>query len=244
MSLAANMFQVIKQAINTPIDSGIILKSIEKIDPEWLIKKGEKQAKNEISGYLSQMFAWSNNDGYNGSGKRYNMKTLNPMIHGLTVERDNKLYTFLELQEIEETEEIDQAVEDEKSELTREKKIKSDYDQLSTFEKFKIDQFYSIVKQINNVLNLRRNQDKSFYFEVDHCQTIKEGGSHIASNLQLITQEHNAVKNYHSTDRMTWDHQYDYIMNTVSFYKRNRLIQDHDVDHVISVLIQQLKILY
>jgi hypothetical protein len=94
--------------------------------------------------------------------------------------------------------------------LTRAERIRQELTQLDEFERYRIEEFESIAKQLNKFFNLD--------FEVDHAVAIlnpEQPGRHHPDNLQLLLKAHNSRKGKNNWKRFTFEEQREYIHQVV-----------------------------
>jgi len=95
--------------------------------------------------------------------------------------------------------------------LTRAERIRQDTQALSEIERYRIEEFETIAKQLNRFFSLD--------FEVDHATALlnpSEAGKHHPDNLQLLTKAHNGKKNKKNWQRFTIEEQKAYIKQVVA----------------------------
>ena len=122
-------------------------------------------------------------------------------------ERPRKVrYVSVEEHEANISNEIDEDI----APLKRGEIIRLAEQSMSNTEKYRIDEFDAIAKQLKRFFCLD--------FEVDHAQALlnpEKPGAHHPDNLQLILKSHNARKNNDSWPRFSFDEQKKYIESVI-----------------------------
>lgn len=139
-------------------------------------------------------------------------------------------------QEIHSAEELEEDV----APLKRGELIKRDEAALTPKEKYRIDEFEVIAKQLKVYFGLE--------FEVDHARALLnhlDAGPHHPDNLQLLLKAHNAKKNSHNWQRFSLAEQVDYIDAAIKlqFLVAPRLGIDVD-SSILTSLFERLKAIY
>ena len=124
--------------------------------------------------------------------------------------------------------------------LKRDERIAKDIVALSKYQKYRIEEIYSIAKLFNNYFEVN--------FAVDHAQALlnpTEPGAHHPDNLQLLIKAHNSKKHSKNWDRFSIDEQVEYIKHVVSLQTlvASRLGVKL-VDDVLDSLLERLKKVY
>lgn len=129
---------------------------------------------------------------------------------------------------------VDEELDEEMESLTRSQKIRKEYDELSDFDKYRIQELESIAKAFN------------YYFktdlEVDHAQALMGDipGIHHPDNLQLLSKTHNRIKSKASWDRMSLEKQLEYLYKMKAYH-----IMVFSVDDgIFASLIERIKKVY
>lgn len=135
---------------------------------------------------------------------------------------------------------VQNEVETDLEPLTRLQRKRTDYDQLSTNDKYRIDEFESIASQLRTFVNID--------FELDHSSALLNStnpGSHHPDNLQLLVKSHNRIKSSTNWERFTIEEQISYIEATISLQRliAKRINLNID-DAVIKSIITRLKLIY
>ncbi|MCG8429324.1 MAG: hypothetical protein MI754_18385 [Chromatiales bacterium] len=124
-----------------------------------------------------------------------------------TSERPRKVrYVSREEHDANVTSEIDEDV----APLKRSEIIKLAENAMSNSEKYRLDEFEAIAKQLKRYFGLD--------FEVDHAQALlnrDQPGPHHPDNLQLILKIHNGKKNNDNWPRFSLDEQVQYIESVI-----------------------------
>lgn len=92
--------------------------------------------------------------------------------------------------------------------LTRLQRKRTDYDQLSTNDKYRMDEFENIASQLRTFIFID--------FELDHSSALLNSstpGSHHPDNLQLLVKSHNRLKSSNNWKRFTID-----VVFTIKFF--------------------------
>ena len=124
--------------------------------------------------------------------------------------------------------------------LTRKEKIESDSKKLTTYEQYRIDEFYTLSGQFKKYFELD--------FEIDHAKALlnkDNAGTHHPDNLQLLIKAHNAKKNKKNWERFSFDEQKQYIEQVVALQMTiaSRL-EIELVDEVLNSLFEKLEKIY
>lgn len=107
---------------------------------------------------------------------------------------------------------VDEELDEEMASLTRAQKIKKEYDDLSDFEKYRIQELESIAKAFNSYFKTD--------LEVDHAQALMADipGIHHPDNLQLLSKTHNRIKSKASWKRMDLEKQLEYLYKMKDYH--------------------------
>lgn len=135
---------------------------------------------------------------------------------------------------------IDEEVESDIEPLSRAERIRQDMERLSELERYRIEEFETISKQLNRFFSLD--------FEVDHATAIlnpDQSGKHHPDNLQLLIKAHNGKKNKNNWQRFSFEEQKDYIEKVIALQTMiaNRL-EVNIVDDVLGSLMERLEKIY
>jgi len=154
-----------------------------------------------------------------------------------TSERPKKVrYISLE----EQTEHLNQDIEEDVAPLKRNELIKLHTESLTTHELYQIDEMETISKQIKAYFSLD--------FEVDHAQALlnpESPGKHHPDNLQLLLKAHNGKKHSKNWERFSFDEQAEYIATAVKLQEIVAKRLDVQLESsVLALLIQRLKEVY
>ena len=124
--------------------------------------------------------------------------------------------------------------------LTRKEKIESDSQNLTTYECYRIDEFYALGGQFKKYFDLD--------FEIDHAKALLNGedaGRHHPDNLQLLIKAHNAKKNKKNWKRFSFEEQKQYIKEVVALQRTIASRLDIVlVDEVLDSLFEKLEKIY
>lgn len=139
--------------------------------------------------------------------------------------------------EDEKKERIDEDVEADIEPLTRAERIRQDMQNLSEIERYRIEEFETIARQLNRFFSLD--------FEVDHAMALlnpAQSGNHHPDNLQLLIKAHNTKKNKNNWQRFTLEEQQTYIKQVIAL--QTMIAERLDislVDDVLDSLLDRLK---
>lgn len=144
------------------------------------------------------------------------------------------------LSEVQKEERIHEELEADVEPLTRKEKIESDSKKLTTYEQYRIDEFYALSGQFKKYFELD--------FEVDHAKALlnkEDTGIHHPDNLQLLIKAHNAKKNKKNWKRFSFEEQKLYIEQVVALQMSiaSRL-EIELVDEVLDSLFVKLERIY
>jgi len=136
--------------------------------------------------------------------------------------------------------ELDADVADDLAPLTRSDIIRRGYESLGAAEKYRLDEFESIARQLKSFNGLE--------FELDHAAALlnpNNPGEHHPDNLQFLLKAHNAKKYNNNWPRFTWDEQLKYITAVVDLQSivAKRLDAPDDRD-VLDQILDRLKHVY
>ena len=137
-------------------------------------------------------------------------------------------------------ERIEEELEADIEPLTRAERIRQDSQTLTEIERYRIEEFETIAKQLNRYFGLD--------FEVDHAQALlhpDRPGMHHPDNLQLLVKAHNGKKNKKNWQRFTLEEQKEYIQKVIALQTMiaSRL-EIALVDDVLDSLLERLKKVY
>lgn len=90
--------------------------------------------------------------------------------------------------------------------MHRKERLKSDYSNLSAYDKIRIDCFETIKKELNNLLQLKGNARLS----LEHCEPLVKGGKNSPDNIMLLTIKHNNGSGYKGRKRPSFRQQKQY----------------------------------
>lgn len=135
---------------------------------------------------------------------------------------------------------IDDELEADIEPLTRAERIRSDSENLTEVERYRIEEIETISRQLNKFFSID--------FEVDHATALlnpTESGKHHPDNLQLLIKAHNGKKNKKNWKRFTIDEQIEYIKHVIALQTliANRLGVSL-VNDVLESLIERLAKVY
>jgi hypothetical protein len=137
-------------------------------------------------------------------------------------------------------ERIEEELEADIEPLTRAERIRQDTEALSEVERYRIEEFETISKQLNKFFSLD--------FEVDHALALlnsTQAGKHHPENLQLLLKAHNGKKNKKNWQRFTLEEQKEYIKQVIALQTiiASRL-EISLVDDVLDSLLERLERIY
>jgi len=144
------------------------------------------------------------------------------------------------ISEAQKEERIEEELEADIEPLTRAERIRQDTQALSEIERYRIEEFETIAKQLNKFFSLD--------FEVDHAFALlnpSESGKHHPDNLQLLIKAHNGKKNKKNWKRFTLEEQKEYIQKVIALQTMiaSRL-EISLVDDVLESLLERLERIY
>ncbi len=144
------------------------------------------------------------------------------------------------ISEAQKEERIEEELEADIEPLTRAERIRQDSQALSELERYRIEEFEAIAKQLNKFFNLD--------FEVDHAFALlnsAEAGKHHPDNLQLLIKAHNGKKNKKNWQRFIFEEQKEYIKQVIALQTiiASRL-EISLVDDVLDSLLERLERIY
>lgn len=129
---------------------------------------------------------------------------------------------------------VDEELDEEMDSLTRTQKIKLDYETLSNYDKYRIQELESIAKTFNSYFKTD--------IEVDHSKALMGDtpGMHHPDNLQLLSRTHNRIKSKSSWERMSLEKQLEYIERMMEYHK---LVFQID-EGILASLVDRIKKIY
>ena len=129
---------------------------------------------------------------------------------------------------------IDEELDEEMACLTRTERIKKDYESLSTYDKYRIQELEAIAKAFNSYFKTD--------IEVDHAQSLMgdNPGRHHPDNLQLISKTHNRIKSKKSWERMNLEKQLEYLEKMMAYHE---MVFDVD-DEILASLVERVRKVY
>jgi len=144
------------------------------------------------------------------------------------------------ISEAQKEERIEEDLEEDLEPLTRAERIRQDTENLSEIERYRIEEFETIAKQLNKFFSLD--------FEVDHAIALlnpSQAGKHHPDNLQLLIKAHNGKKNKKNWQRFTLEEQKEYIQQVIALQTMiaSRL-EIRLVDDVLGSLLERLGKVY
>jgi len=144
------------------------------------------------------------------------------------------------ISEAQKEERIEEELEADIEPLTRAERIRQDSEKLTEIERYRIEEFETIAKQLNKFFSLD--------FEVDHAHALlnpTEAGKHHPDNLQLLIKVHNGKKNKKNWQRFTFDEQKEYIQKVIALQTMiaSRL-EVSLVEDVLDSLLERLERVY
>lgn len=118
--------------------------------------------------------------------------------------------------------------------------IRNNTQKLTEVERYRIEEFETIAKQLNKFFSLD--------FEVDHAMALlnpAESGKHHPGNLQLLIKAHNAKKNKNNWQRFTLEEQQAYIKQVIALQTMiAEKLEISLVEDVLDSLLERLKKVY
>jgi hypothetical protein len=144
------------------------------------------------------------------------------------------------LSAVEQEQHTAEELEEDVAPLKRGELIKRDEAALTPKEKYRVDEFESISKQLKAYFGLE--------FEVDHAHALLnsfEAGTHHPDNLQLLLKTHNAKKHCNNWQRFNLTEQVDYIDAAIKLQTlvapRMGIVVDSSI---LASLFERLKAIY
>jgi len=118
--------------------------------------------------------------------------------------------------------------------LSRAERIRQDYESLSPYQRYRLQEFDAIAKTFNHYFKTD--------LEIDHAQSLMgtPPGKHHPDNLQLISRTHNRIKSKKSWKRMSLEEQIRYLEKMISYHQT---LFEVDPD-IFSSLVNRIKIIY
>ncbi len=124
--------------------------------------------------------------------------------------------------------------------LKRGEIIKAAENSMANLEKYRVDEFDVIAKQLKRYFGLD--------FEVDHAEALlnhEQPGKHHPDNLQLILKAHNAKKNNNNWQRFALEEQIRYIQSVIDTQSIVALRLGYEITpDVLESLLERLKKIY
>ena len=144
------------------------------------------------------------------------------------------------ISEAQKEERIEEELESDIEPLTRAERIRQDTEALTEVERYRIEEFETISRQLNKFFSLD--------FEVDHAFALlnpSQAGKHHPGNLQLLIKAHNGKKNKKNWQRFTFEEQRAYIQQVIALQTMvaSRL-EISLVDDVLDSLLERLGKVY
>jgi len=137
-------------------------------------------------------------------------------------------------------ERIEEELEADIEPLTRAERIRQDSQTLTEIERYRIEEFETIAKQLNRFFSLD--------FEVDHASALlhpTDPGKHHPDNLQLLIKAHNSKKNKKNWQRFTFEEQKEYIERVIALQTMiSSRLEITLVDDVLESLLERLHKIY
>ena len=137
-------------------------------------------------------------------------------------------------------ERIEEELEADIEPLTRAERIRQDSQTLTEIERYRIEEFETIAKQLNRFFSLD--------FEVDHASALlhpTDPGKHHPDNLQLLIKAHNSKKNKKNWQRFTFEEQKEYIERVIALQTMiSSRLEIALVDDVLESLLERLHKIY
>jgi hypothetical protein len=101
-------------------------------------------------------------------------------------------------------------LEEDLAPISRNQKIKTEFENLSMKDKYRLDEFEAIIGQLRQFFNLD--------FELEHAKALlnpTDPGLHHPDNIQLLLKSHNRMKSNYNWERFTINEQIDYIKSAI-----------------------------
>jgi hypothetical protein len=124
--------------------------------------------------------------------------------------------------------------------LTRKEKEKIQYEELSTKDKYRMDEFVEVISQLNKFFGTD--------FELEHSKAImnsQDPGDHHPDNIQILLRSHNRTKSDSNWVRFSVEEQLDYITKIVQVQMiiSEKMKVDIDKD-VLEIIFGKIKNIY
>jgi hypothetical protein len=131
-------------------------------------------------------------------------------------------------------------LEDDLAPISRDQKIRAEFDELSVKDKYRIAEFEAIIKQLRQFFNLD--------FELEHAQALlnpTHPGQHHPDNIQLLLKSHNRSKGKENWNRFNLNEQIEYIKAVIVVQKIISIRIGVEMDEaVIDSILTRLKEIY
>ena len=136
--------------------------------------------------------------------------------------------------------EIENAVQEAKNRLSRDAIIRRDLDEMSAYDRYRLEEIYTITKDLNKYFNLN--------FEVDHAQALlnmENPGQHHPDNLQILIERRNRIKGSNNWDRYSIDKQEEHLRYHVADHlEEGDLLGVTGCNEILEALIHRLRLVY
>lgn len=135
---------------------------------------------------------------------------------------------------------LEQDIDDDVAPLRRDELIKLATQSFSAHEKYRVDEFESIAKQLKQFFGLA--------FEMDHSEALlnpNAPGKHHPENLQLLLKAHNSKKNSKNWPRFSLEEQVAYIEAAIQLQSLVATRFEIEMENqVLGSLLERLKGIY
>lgn len=143
------------------------------------------------------------------------------------------------LSDFKRNESIKQAVQEDILAMTIEEKIKKDTRKATEYEKYRLEEFKSIMEQLNKYFSLN--------FVLHHVVSLKNDkreAKHHADNLQILTFDHSLLKK-DAEKKFSIEEQKAYIKRTIVVHMMiDKSIELNLIDEVLEMLLDRLERIY
>jgi len=178
---------------------------------EWAVRVGELYP--DILEAANEQAANQANDttGLRELAARISSRLSTGGFHEVEIDDSERPRKVRYISEDQKQERIEDELEADIEPLTRAERIRQDTETLSEVERYRIEEFETIAKQLNKFFSLD--------FEVDHALALlnpTQAGKHHPDNLQLLIKAHNGKKNKKNWERFTLEEQKEYIRQVIA----------------------------
>ena len=123
--------------------------------------------------------------------------------------------------------------------VEKDEKIKEDLENFTELDRYRVEEFHNIVKQLNEHFDLNL-----ILSQVTESKNKKLEGKYHADNLQILTKEH-TVSELNTQNKFTIDEQKSYIKRVIIVFSMVNKGLDIDArDEVLDLLLERLSKVY